>query len=393
MVFCSLEFLVFFLLVGAACWALPRRWVRNGPGRRPRAQRRAAVVVFTALGAFVALQLAALLVFEVTHPGLIDPTYGDRLRRIRRAPHPGPVLACTVVALGSSHVQNALADEEMSAALSRDLGRPVSVTNAAFPACGPSTALLTWRRLWRDGVRPDLLLVEACAGAVTDGGAAYETSSVQMAADRLSLRDLPLLDPSWVAARPDLGPDAALGRWNTLYRHRLQIVRTLAPGLLPAPNPADARQLPAGPFLIPPEHVPASQRRKALEVARGEYSGALRSCNPDGPSGRALRELVASAARAGIPVALVLMPEGPVFRSWYPPGTRTKFEDWLERTAREFGATLIDARAWMAEDDFVDSHHLMAPGARRFTERLGREYVLPLLLRQPYRDGPVNGPG
>jgi hypothetical protein len=33
----------------------------------------------------------------------------------------------------------------------------------------------------------------------------------------------------------------------------------------------------------------------------------------------------------------------------------------------------------MAEDDFIDSHHLLTAGASRFTQRFGKEALLPLL--------------
>jgi hypothetical protein len=48
---------------------------------------------------------------------------------------------------------------------------------------------------------------------------------------------------------------------------------------------------------------------------------------------------------------------------------------------KEFGAAVLDAREWMPEEDFADSHHLLAPGGRRFSVRLAEEHLLPLLRR------------
>ena len=40
-------------------------------------------------------------------------------------------------------------------------------------------------------------------------------------------------------------------------------------------------------------------------------------------------------------------------------------------------ARAVDARAWAEDVDFSDTHHLLASGARRFTERLGYEALGP----------------
>ena len=120
---------------------------------------------------------------------------------------------------------------------------------------------------------------------------------------------------------------------------------------------------------------------RRVDFARREYAPALREINPDGSAGRALRELLASCREARVPVALVLMPEGPTFRSWYPAGTLPTFRRWLEQVCPEYGAGFVDAEEWIGEDDFLDSHHLLRRGAERFTERLGREAILPLLRR------------
>jgi hypothetical protein len=99
---------------------------------------------------------------------------------------------------------------------------------------------------------------------------------------------------------------------------------------------------------------------------------------------QAVRELLASCRKERVAVALVVMPEGPTFRSWYPLGAWESVQDWLTRISREYDAPLINAREWIAnEDDFMDSHHLLLSGRGKFTERLGREYILPLLRRLP----------
>jgi hypothetical protein len=73
------------------------------------------------------------------------------------------------------------------------------------------------------------------------------------------------------------------------------------------------------------------------------------------------------------------MPEGKAFRRLYPPEAWSQIESLTLALSREFEAPVINAREWMRDDDFSDAHHLLDEGAARFTDRLGREGVQPLL--------------
>jgi hypothetical protein len=46
---------------------------------------------------------------------------------------------------------------------------------------------------------------------------------------------------------------------------------------------------------------------------------------------------------------------------------------------RKYGTPVINARDWLGEDDFLDSHHLLVEAAGKFTHRLAEEALLPLL--------------
>ena len=62
--------------------------------------------------------------------------------------------------LGSSRTLNALCGTTIDAELQRDLGQQVIVFNLGSTGVAPPAELLTFGRLVRDGVRPDLLLIE-----------------------------------------------------------------------------------------------------------------------------------------------------------------------------------------------------------------------------------------
>jgi hypothetical protein len=122
---------------------------------------------------------------------------------------------------------------------------------------------------------------------------------------------------------------------------------------------------------------PASpaDRRRALDHARQEYLGWLMGFRLGAPACHALHDLLALCGRERIPAVLVLMPEGSVFQSWYPPAACAQINDFLTRLTREFPVSVINARNWEADEDFYDAHHLLPHGAAVFTRRFGGEVL------------------
>jgi hypothetical protein len=123
------------------------------------------------------------------------------------------------------------------------------------------------------------------------------------------------------------------------------------------------------------------EHRRFMRMTQEGYKPFLNGFRLGGPQCEGLLQLMASCRQEGIPAALVFMPEGPAFRSWYSPDTLRDVQEWVERLGGENDAPVIDARKWMAEDDFRDSNHLLPDAAARFTDRLNREYIRPLLRR------------
>jgi hypothetical protein len=119
---------------------------------------------------------------------------------------------------------------------------------------------------------------------------------------------------------------------------------------------------------------------RALKLARDTYEEELKDFHLASIQDRALREMLALCRQERIPAILYLMPEGRIFQSWYVPPTRARIEDYLTHLSAEWDIPIVDARNWIQDDYFWDSHHLDRRGATKFTRRFGEE-VLPLLVR------------
>jgi hypothetical protein len=118
---------------------------------------------------------------------------------------------------------------------------------------------------------------------------------------------------------------------------------------------------------------------KRRQLAHTQYAPALRKFEISAAADGALRRLVEFGRRNGSKVAFYLMPEGELFRSWYPADVRAKLTAYLARLTREEQVLFFDATEWCREDDFADSHHLRHVAATGFSQRFGREIATPFV--------------
>jgi hypothetical protein len=165
------------------------------------------------------------------------------------------------------------------------------------------------------------------------------------------------------------------------YHHRIEILSGVWPSAVHYQHRQNGyRQMDASGWVpYPHPDVSPGFRRRATEAGREEYTPYLRGYRLGGPAAMGLCEVLEVCQRERLPAALLLMPEGPVFRSWYPPGAWEQVSAFLGGLSRRYAVPVINARAWMAEEDFADSHHLLPAAAAAFSGRLGREALVPLL--------------
>jgi hypothetical protein len=129
----------------------------------------------------------------------------------------------------------------------------------------------------------------------------------------------------------------------------------------------------------PPWHATADRRLRFTCLARSQYEMSCKNSDlPEAPC-RALQAPLRLCRRQGIPAVLLVPPEGSEFRAFYTQATLAKINACLLSLSNDFQVPLIDARTWVADADFYDSHHLLPKGATTFTVRLEQEWLRPLL--------------
>jgi hypothetical protein len=279
--------------------------------------------------------------------------------------------------IGSSRTCFAVRGDVVESVIEPAFGRRVAAVNFGIPASGPVANLLMVRRLVMSADRPDVCVIELLPPLLADRGTGPAEHPF-LNPERLRRDEVDIVRgfgfPNDVA---DKWRAADLTPW---YGMRFPLVGRLAKTWLPwGVRFCCSRDADATGWLKPMyETVTADMYRTGVRRARLEYFDLLQSLKMDTPAFRALEETLTICRQNDVPAAVVLMPEGTDFRSWYPPPVEAELYACLDDLSRRTGVLVIDARRWLADGAFSDSHHMIPAGAMEFSERLARA-VQPLV--------------
>lgn len=359
--------------------------------RQWRQVRRARAALVWGVLAFAAVQLGTTVILEFWAPQLRDPWFGARRamlhRRLRaarveghhRLPPDDPRRGKVVIMLGSSRVAEGVRGAVVEDGLGQALGRPVVFFNMGFHGDCPMRELLKLERLLAEGVRPDLLLVEVLPFYFTEGATDHYKF---FPAERLGLRERGLLRARCGFPVNDLKRYTWSCWAAPWWAHRVPLLGSLWEVVTKVPQDWDYDFDRCG-FHTNAWHAGAADCRRFLGMAFHTYREPLGHYRLGGPFLPGLRQVLETCRTHAIPVALVLMPEGPGFQSLYAPSAWDQFLAYVREQARPYGTPIINARDWCREEELIDSHHLLPTGGAHFTTRLAFEGVLPLLRNPP----------
>jgi hypothetical protein len=327
----------------------------------------------------IAGQVALAVFVNRVRPEARDPEFGTLLTalRSRLARAPGAPL---VVVLGSSRTATSIRPAAVCAELG---GGPEPVLfNMSIIAAGPLRELQTFRRLRAAGIRPDWLVLEVWPPyLLQEPRVAEEPYLLSHDIQWAEWLVLPLDPADYPVARRKL----LEGLLVPGFAHRAGLLGRYAPALAEV-RPAegsweDYRQRQAEAGWLPNPNRPSS----AAEVAclrlwyLWQVAPILADFHVSPLKDRALRELLGECAGDGTRVALLLSPEHSGLRACYSEQTQARISTYLGQLAGEYGAAVVDSRAWMADEDFAEFTHLLPRAASPYTQRLGREALVPLL--------------
>ena len=343
-----------------------------------RRRNRAHAAVLWGFVLFAVVQCVIGLSSE-RYPRIRDPLYGDKLVKLQRRFPTGEPRPLTVLMLGSSRTGLAFHGKRIEQQLIAELGRPVVAFNYGTPASGPVTHLVYLKRLLKGDIQPDLLFVEVLPSMIADGhGGPIERHWLY--ADRLTYSERDIV------IRNGFDKSAVQERWwksmlIPAYTLRFQLLSRIAPSWLPWQVRFDWSRGAdeSGWGTTASQNITPELLATGTARAKAEYVPMLANYHPGGPACEALRELLTLCRERNIPVRMVLMPEGGDFRSWFPQPGLERLMTFLNTTSAEFNAPLVNAREWLPDEHFYDSHHMFAAGAEAFSDRLTRDAIVPMI--------------
>jgi len=308
-------------------------------------------------------------------PELGEREFGRKLTYLRAtlAEDPGRPL---ILMLGSSRMATAFRPEALPP-LPALGGRPPIAFNFAMVGSGPEMSHLVLHRLLAAGIRPAWVLVEYWPPFWTSERT-WKDFRRQINIGRLDTGAVQLLGA--YLRRPRLPFRAwAEAQVAPVYAYRSDLLGRFAPASVAGAPPSDltVTNLDRSGWWSPRTTAIAEFDRKLLAQMLDHYTPILAKFETLATPDRALRATLDLCRREKVHATVLFLPEGDAFRKCYPPETLAKVDAYLGRLRGECGVPVIDARTWIAESEFMDSHHLFPDGAAQFTARLGRAVIVP----------------
>jgi hypothetical protein len=341
--------------------------------RRPGKHACASLII--GLLAFAVVQLGLIVVIDRSLPLIREPEYGHKLARLTEAlrAEPNRPLA---LAFGSSRTQVGFHPELLFQPDASDDGHPL-VFNFGCSGCGPLEELLYCRRLLALGIRPRCLVIELLpaflALPIDTAHSSYRRTQF------LTTEELVLASSYSVRPRR-LWADWANSRAIPSSFNRYLLSDHFLPSWLPGKRVDDPNNHPhrLG-WVMLRDHLPPDIKLPLTAEVKRHYAPLVEKLEINEFVDRAFRKLLALCKREGILCGVFLPPESSEFLGWYAPASRERLARYCRDLQAEFNVSMVDAREWVPDDDFMDGHHLLTPGADRFTLRLWHEFIQPLL--------------
>ena len=350
--------------------------------RKTLAVRRGRWAVLWALGGFIALQLAYH--FPLAHwlPQIRDVEYGNKLADLRQHLADKPSDQPLVIAFGSSLTAMALKPTELATCQPTNPQGPL-VFNYSINSGMVMVQLLLLRRLLADGIRPDCVLVETQPLFFLSAGKDNPRRKIRdLPATRVEWRDLPVLERYYWHHR-QFENEWRLDQAAPWYSHRHLLQNWLMSTWVPQKKRIDNTWIHTDNWgwLVWPELIERCRDNYRLPNVWEpvhHYVEGLSHFEVNDIMDSTLRELIGLCQRENIRVVTVWVPESSHYRGHYSAALTQRIDGWFQRLQAETGVPFVNARDWVADEDFMDGWHVAPEGATTYTRRLETEVLQPI---------------
>lgn len=342
-------------------------------------RRKARRTFVSTLLAWLALNVGLILVLEQR------PDYRDSLSYVKQDVFAErltkePADAITILGIGTSRTGAGLDTPLLEQELAPRLTRPLVAYNASVVGSGPYYEWLHLQRFLQRAPKPTMVVLEVLPSFFGPHGPEYEAKTLRP--DRLTRAEAQQVIALGIPEEP-LAHDWWRVNLNPWMGLRFQLLGMVKPTWTPPNSPRYYRDMrnPHGYYAWKTTVTPASYNA-GLATAREQYFETLKKVRFDTQSREVFRMMIEQLQALGIHCIVLAYPEASQFRAWYPPASIASLNQFMAEITKDYGIPAINAQEWLADDAFVDGHHLHDQGAKRFTTRFVNEVLQPYFKRQ-----------
>jgi hypothetical protein len=350
--------------------------------RKTRAAKRGRLAVLSALGVFLALQVAYHFPLSAWLPQVQDVEYGNKLTQLRRHLAEKPKDQPLVVAFGSSLTGMSLNPTELATCQPNNAQGPL-VYNHAINGAFVTVQLICLRRLLENGLHPDCVLIETHPKFFLLDGTKNPPRKIRAwPATRIGWHDLAVADRYYSHPRK-FKREWCRDQLAPWYSHRHMLQSWLMTSWVPEKKRLDGLWIHNDDWgwTVSPEYIEKCKEKyrdpRIWEAVHQDVELWTQLAFNDTFDG-ALHEMLDLCKREKIRVVLVWPPESSHYREHYGPELNQRIDSWFARLQAESGARFVNARGWVDDENFIDGWHVAPEGAATYTRRLETEVLQPI---------------
>ncbi len=334
-----------------------------------RKKRRSRAVLLSSFGSFLLINLVFAVVIDTRWCSVRDPDYTFRAVRWQSSLQSSS--AKTMLFLGSSRVSCGIDAETIT----HELKGQITAFNFAIPGSSFFKQRVYLERINEDHRLPDLVVIELMIPFLCGSKIPYEQKRIE--GDQFSVQEL-----SSISLAGNFR-----GCFRKWFYHRSLPIRKDAEGirrklhldtLFPTPglNQED-RTIDA--YGWRPSDLPEDREQALRSLAHNTYDQHYSGFAICAEQEEKLDALLARCLNLKVKPILLIMPEGSGFRRLFDQDSERTLQDLLQTLKRKYGVAVIDTRSWMADNAFVDEHHMRSRAGKAFSQRLAQEALPPVL--------------
>jgi hypothetical protein len=283
-----------------------------------------------------------------------------------------------VILMGNSRVQAGLDPSLLVHRAEDQFQQPVTVLNLGLVGGTPQPNYWLLKNIIQSNKQPKLIIYGATEFEFNPNS---KVERWNYADELATLGDYGDIFPD-MSRHIDMQLNFLVGRVWQLYRYRNALNILIPDTLYPDGSATSDAPVEDALGFIPINHVMNSIDVRKMRYTYLEDPGYVRSYTVQGYEADRFEQLLQLAQARGIRMIVINMPITRVHETFLPPGGYDSYRNYLKTITAKYGVEFVDYNnhdLWTEPDDFADTHHMNRVGAKKLSQLVSQQVVIPAL--------------